>query len=122
MLRHELRRDEGLLILTPEAPLDTSDFARVAGEIDPYIKRKGSLRGLMITAGSFPGWTDLGAFVAHLTFVRNHHRNIEKIAIVTDSRLLALAPKIASHFLHPKIRHFAAPDQDAALAWLRENP
>lgn len=42
----------------------------------------------MIDIPSFPGWGSFGAFVSHLKFVIDHHRHIERIAVVTDNRLL----------------------------------
>jgi hypothetical protein len=39
----------------------------------------------MIHAESFPGWESFGAFVSHLKFVGDHHRQIERIAAVTNS-------------------------------------
>lgn len=120
MLHHELRRDEGILILTPEGPLEASDFERVAREIDPYIEDKGRLHGLMIRTESFPGWNDFNALVSHLSFVRNHHRVIEKVAAVTDNPLLSIAPRIAAHFVQAEVRHFRYQDKDAALDWLKK--
>jgi hypothetical protein len=73
----------------------------------------------MIDAGSFPGWKDFAALVAHLKFVKDHHRKIEKIAAVSDSSVLTIAPKIASHFVQADVRHFAHSQMEEALAWLR---
>jgi len=66
MINHQLLETEGILILRPEAPLESADFQRVAQEIDPYIEANGKLHGVMIDAESFPGWKDFAAMVAHL--------------------------------------------------------
>ena len=58
------------------------------------------------------------AFVAHLKFVSEHHRQIEKIAIVTDSEFLKIMPHIAGLLVHPKIKQFDLGKTDEALAWL----
>jgi hypothetical protein len=68
MVRFELDRDRGILILRPEAALATSDFEAIAREIDPYITANGRLKGLMIVARSFPGWESFGALIQHLRF------------------------------------------------------
>jgi hypothetical protein len=119
MLNHELHRTEGILILRPEGPLEASDFERVAKEIDPYIESNGKLRGVMIEAASFPGWKDFAGLFAHLKFVRDHHRKIEKLAAVSDSGFLTVAPKIASHLVNAEVRHFSHAQQEEALQWLR---
>ncbi len=120
MLNYELLRAEGILILRPEMPLESSDFRQLATEIDPYIEADGKLHGLMIDANSFPGWKDFNALAAHLKFVRDHHQKVERVAVVSDSELMAVAPVLASHFLKAEMRHFPHSQRDEALRWLRE--
>ena len=120
MLAHELLRDEGILLIRPQGPIQAGDFESVAKTVDPYIENKGALRGVMIEAQSFPGWDNFAALVSHLRFVRDHHRLITKIAAVSDSTILSLAPQIAKHFVKAEVRHFNASDREAALAWLRK--
>ena len=118
MLRHELLSDREILILKPDGALRAEDFTALASAVDPYIEQNGKLNGLMIEALSFPGWENFAALLSHLRFVRDHHRKIERIAIVTDSALLAAAPKIASHFVSAKLRTFEPAARAEALAWL----
>ncbi|MDH5488177.1 MAG: STAS/SEC14 domain-containing protein [Gammaproteobacteria bacterium] len=118
MIAHELRRDTGILIVTPQGPLEKSDFEMLAREVDPYIEEKGGLRGLMIQAKSFPGWHDFAALVSHFNFVKDHHRRIAKVAAVTDSGFLAILPSIANHFVQAEVRHFDYADKEKALKWL----
>lgn len=119
MVHHELNRDEGILIIRPEGSLEASDFQTIAQEVDPYIAAHGKLQGVMIEAESFPGWKDFAGLIAHLRFVKEHHRKIEKIAAVSDSSFLSIAPSIASHFVQADVRHFAYSEREEALAWLR---
>jgi hypothetical protein len=119
MVEHELLPTEGLLIVRPKDRLEAADFEQLAREVDPHIEANGALHGLMIEAESFPGWADFAALVAHLRFVRDHHRKIERIAVVGDSTFLAVAPKIAAHFVRAELRHFPKTQEGAALAWLR---
>jgi hypothetical protein len=118
MLQHELLRDRGILILKPEGALTKEDFSALASLVDPYIEQQGELKGILIDAKSFPGWEDFQGLLSHLRFVRDHHRRIRRIAIVSDSKMLAAAPKIASHFVGAKIRSFEAAGRTAALEWL----
>jgi hypothetical protein len=119
MVAFELLRTEGILILRPQGRLEAADFEKLAQEIDPYIEASGKLHGLMIDAESFPGWKDFAALVAHLRFVRDHHRRIEKVAVVSDSTFLSIAPNIASHFVQADLRYFPHDERETALAWLR---
>ena len=56
MLKFELLRDRGILIVTPNGPLEKADFERLAKEVDPFIASKGKLTGLLIYTESFPVW------------------------------------------------------------------
>lgn len=119
MLEYELNRTDGTLILKPVGPLESTDFEKLVQEVDPYIREKGQLNGLMIIAKSFPGWDSFAAFLSHMKFVENHHRKIKKIAAVTDNNFLSILPQIANHFIQAEVRHFKYEDKDAALNWLK---
>ena len=56
MIHPELLRDQGILIITPEGPLQESDFVSLAKLVDPFIESEGELHGLLIHTKSFPGW------------------------------------------------------------------
>ena len=118
MLNYDLRFDDGILVLKPEGPLETADFTRLARQINAYLKRRGLLHGVLIEARGFPGWHDFGALVAHLKFIREHHRKIEKIALVSDGAAAVVIPRIAHHFVQADIRHFSLAEVDAAWEWL----
>ena len=119
MIRFELLKDAGVLIIEPQSALSGEDFREISRAIDPYIRDKGKLTGLLIEARAFPGWDSFGALIEHLKFVRDHHRRIDRVAAVTDNEFLKIAPRIAEHFAHPEIRTFGGGERDRALAWLR---
>jgi stage II sporulation SpoAA-like protein len=118
MIHFELLREQSILVITPGGPLEKTDFERLAREIDPLIASKGRLAGIMVRAKSFPSWSSFDAFISHLKFIAAHHRQIERIAVVTDSGLLKIMPRVAELFVQPKVRHFGFEEKDRALAWL----
>ena len=119
MIKFELLEDAGLLIVEPRDALTAEDFRMVSRTVDPYIAKNGKLTGLLIDAPSFPGWKSFGALVEHMKFVRDHHRKIDRVAAVTDSKILTIAPKIAEHFAHPEFKVFRSGERASALAWLQ---
>jgi hypothetical protein len=119
MLKAELLADDGILIVHPQAPLAAEDFRSVAAVVDPYIESHGKLHGILIQADKFPGWQDFASFVSHLQFIRDHHKVVAKVAAVSDSSFLSIAPSIASHFVRAEVKHFPASDYAAALNWLK---
>ena len=118
MITFELNEDNAVLEVRPTGPLKKEDFERLAQTVDPYIEKEGGLVGMMIASEHFPGWESLGAMVQHFQFVRNHHAKIERIALVTDSKLGDIAEKLGAHFSSATIKHFPAGETKAAKTWL----
>jgi len=118
MIHFQLLQDRGVLIVTPQGPLEKADFDMIGKEVDPFIAAKGKLAGLMIYARSFPGWKNFGALVSHLKFVGEHQRKIERVAAVTDSEFLTIMPSIVEHFVRAEVKHFGFDEKELALAWL----
>jgi hypothetical protein len=119
MIEAKLMRSDGILVVNPTGALDRTDFEQLRLLVDPYIEEHGRLRGLLIDAESFPGWEDFGGLLSHLRFARSHEAHIRRVAAVTDSRLLAILPRLADHFSAAEVRHFEYRERDRALAWLR---
>jgi hypothetical protein len=120
MIEASLDRDKGILHAKPSGPLEAADFDRLAVLADPYIEKKGQLAGLLIEAKDFPGWKNLAGMMKHFRFVRNHHRKIRKVALVTDARLGKIAEKFARHFVAAKVKRFPAGHAGAAKTWLTQ--
>jgi hypothetical protein len=118
MIDYELDAAASVLLVRPESALDKDDFVQLAKVVDPHIEAHGDLNGLIISAPKFPGWDSFAALVTHFRFVRDHHKHIKKIAVVTDSRLGDIAEHLTSHFVSAEIRHFPAGEQDRARQWI----
>lgn len=118
MMEYALDTDTAVLHVRPTGPLQQQDFDQLAELVDPYIEQCGGLHGLLIETRKFPGWEDLGVAIRHFRFVRDHHRKIKRVAIVTDSRLGEAAEHIASHFVAATIRHFPSTQTDEANTWV----
>jgi len=118
MLEPQLLADEGILVLTPQGPLEKADFERLALLVDPYIEQKGALKGVMIYAKSFPGWADFAALLTHLRFVKDHQQHVARVAAVSDSSVLTVLSAIAKHFVRAEVRHFEFDARDQAMRWL----
>lgn len=107
-----------ILYLRPTSSLSADDFAKLAEIVDPQIEATGSLNGIIIETSSFPGWNSFKALLAHFRFVRDHHRKVKKVAVVTDSALGEVAENLASHFVSAEIRHFPSGQQVQAKEWI----
>jgi len=122
MIEHSLDTAHSILYLRPKSALEQGDFVQLAKTVDPYIQETGGLSGLIIEVPKFPGWENLGAMAAHFRFVRDHHKHIKKIGLVTDSALGNVAEHLTSHFVSAEIRHFPAGELEAAKRWILGEP
>src|SRR5258706_9137590 len=105
MLEHDLDTAHGILHLRPKGALEKEDFAKLARTVDPFIESKGELAGIIVDAPGFPGWDSFGAMAAHFRFVRDHHKRVKRIAVVTDSPMGNIAEKIASPLAPATLKH-----------------
>jgi len=122
MIESKLDPMRSILFVYPKSALQESDFAQLAKTVDPYIEQQGDLAGIVIEAPGFPGWDSFGAMVAHFRFVRDHHKHIKKIAVVTDAALGTFAEKLGSHFVAATVKRFPAGQSEAAQRWIVEPP
>ena len=118
MIDYNLDETNSVLYIRPTSPLRRDDFEALSQAVDPFIERTGGLNGLLLEVAHFPGWTNVAAAIRHFQFVRDHHRKIKKVAIVTDSPLGEAAEHIASHFVAATIKHFPYGHLNEAKAWV----
>jgi hypothetical protein len=118
MIESSLDTARSILYVRPKSALAEEDFVQLAKTVDPFIQSSGDLAGLILEIAAFPGWDSLGAMAAHFRFVRDHHKHVRKVAVVTDAPLGSVAEKLASHFVSATIKHFPAGAIDAAQQWI----
>ena len=118
MLDFSIMKPEGILVLKPEAPLSKGDFGGLSTAVDAYLSDHARLHGVLIHAREFPGWENFGGFAAHMHFVREHHRQVERVVVVTDSPIAGLAESLVKHFTSAEVKHFPFSDGVKALEWL----
>ena len=121
MLKVELDEGVGIAILEPDSELSETDFISAAKIIDPYIENIGELKGIIIHVQSFPWWDSFSSLIAHLKFVREHHRKVSRIALATDSPMGSFAENIASHFVNAEIKKFSFGELEDSRKWILEN-
>ena len=44
---------------------------------------------------------------------------IEKVAAVSDSRIVSIMPRIVDHFINAKVKYFPYENLDEAVMWVR---
>jgi hypothetical protein len=119
---HRLLPQSGVIVVEVTEPLRVQDFEALAFTADAWIEAHGDLQGLVIHAREFPGWENLGSFIRHVRFVRDHQKRVKRIALAADATLATLVPKLAEHFIQAEIKKFAYDELDAAIAWAAAAP
>lgn len=118
MINIEIDEKNGIAFLSPDEKLSEADFRSAANVIDPYIEQNKKLNGLIISTENFPGWESFAGLLSHLSFVKNHHKKVKYVALVTNSPLGSLAENLASHFVSAKIMAFKYSELDLARLWM----
>jgi hypothetical protein len=121
MLTVNIDEIDGIAILEPDGELSKTDFISAAKIVDPYIEKSGKLNGIIIHVKSFPGWDSFSALLTHLSFVKDHHKNVAYVAFVTDSPLGKLAENVANHFISAQIKSYPFSEIKAAKKWIMDN-
>ncbi len=102
----------------PVGSLRKADLDMLSQRFDARVAAGGSFPNLVIQSPAFPTWSNFAALLEHLRFIRGHHREIARVALVSNARAFDIAPRIARLFVKARLRHFRADELDAALAWV----
>ncbi|MEE8589186.1 MAG: STAS/SEC14 domain-containing protein [Sulfurimonadaceae bacterium] len=118
MVNVDFDEKNGIVILTPSGVLHSEDIANVAEMVDPYIAEHGELGGLIIYTREFPGWEDFSALVTHIKFVKDHHKHIAKVALVSDMAIADFTKNIVKHFVNAEVATFHFNALTDAKKWM----
>lgn len=118
MIDYNLDAAHSILYMQPKSALAAEDFVKIAEAVDPHIEATGGLAGVIIEVPKFTGWESFGALVAHFRLIRDHHKYVSKVAVVTDSTLVKLIESLASHFVSAEVRQFPWGETEVATQWI----
>ena len=114
---HRLIPEAQVLVVEVNEPLRSQDFDALALTADAWLETHNQLHGIVIHTHEFPGWENIGSLVRHMRFVRDHHRKVNRVALAADSKLAALAHRLAEHFVHAEVKSFRYDELEDAIAW-----
>lgn len=117
MIDITINEREDVVIVSPGDALTVEDFKELANRLDDYINTHDRVPNLVLRTEKPPLWKNFDALRAHLKLVRDHHRIIKKVAVVSDSTIIGLLRPIVDHFTGAKIRRFPARAFDDAVNW-----
>lgn len=116
-LDHHLDTTNGVLRVEISGPLTSLDFDVLTVKVDDWIASNGVLSGLVIHVKKFPGWEDFGSLVSHITFIKDLHRKIKRVALSVDGELPNIAASVLKHFVGAEVKVFSYDNLSQALTW-----
>jgi hypothetical protein len=119
MIELEINERDDLVIATPSGALTADDISAMAAKINDFINEHDRVPNLVLHAKSLPHWKDFDALKHHLKLVRDHHKLVKKVAIVSDRKLIWLLRPIADQFTGAKLRRFPERAYDDAVNWAK---
>ena len=105
------------LKIIPSEKLTEADFHGLAPQVDAIISKFGQAR-LLIDVSAFHGWESYAAFQAHASFIKNHQRNVERIAVIVGHDWQHWLVDAVRMFLHPEARAFNKSGEHEARRWV----
>lgn len=119
-LEHYLDEQSGVLTVEIYGPLTSENFEIMAQSVDSWVEKRGELRGLVLHVKEFPGWENLGSFLSHLEFVKEHHRKIRRVAFAADGVVPNIMSKLAMQFMDAEIKTYKYDQLRRAQGWAGE--
>lgn len=105
-----------VLAVKMSGKLAKADYERFVPEAERLIRQHGKIR-VLCEMHDFHGW-ELGALWEDLKFDWKHFRDIERLAMVGDSRWEKGMAAFCKPFTTAKIKYFDQSQIDQARAWI----
>ena len=99
--------------------LEPRAYTHLEEEIAALFSRVSPLH-LLIDLRDFDGWSGLGALAEHLSILREHRRQPERVAVVGDRQWQKLLQAILSRFTRAETRFFESSHSEQAEVWIHQ--
>jgi len=114
-----VREAEGkIIVLNLTGKLTKEDYAQFTPEVEQAVKAHGKVR-MLVRMHDFHGWT-VGAVWEDTKFSLHHFKDIERLALVGETKWEAGMAVFCKPFTMAKVRYFDESKADEATAWIHE--
>ncbi len=110
--------DGKVLVIGLTGKLTKEDYGHFTPEVERLIRRHGKLR-VLVRMHDFHGWS-MGALWEDVKFDLRHFRDIERLALVGESKWEAGMAVFCKPFTAATVRYFDQSKSDEAFLWVRE--
>lgn len=109
---------ETIVAIQAIGTLDKTDYEVFGTQLDEMVRQHGGIR-LFIELVDFQGWT-AGAAWEDVKLGVRHFSNIERIAVVGETRFQKGMTALAKPFTAAKVRYFDVENQADAEDWIKQ--
>ncbi len=117
MISSAFTKSKKALVINLSGELAADDFSGLARTLDDHINAEDDIPNLVLHISDMPQWDGFKALKTHFKMVKEHHRLISKVAVVSDTLAFKVIPYVMDHFVAAKVRHFSDDRMADALAW-----
>lgn len=108
--------NDKVLIIKLSGKLSKEDYHEFLPKIEAAIERQGKIR-MLVEMHDFHGW-EMGALWEDLKFDVKHFRDIERLALVGESKWEKGMAWFCKPFTSATVRYFDASEDSQARLWL----
>ncbi len=117
MIEIQTNDASSLIEATVTDQLKADDFSSVAPKVDAFIEKHDKVSVLLDLSG-FHGWENVAAARTHFTFIKDHHKRIERIAVVANKTWQHWIAAVIGTFISAEEKCFDENQKDEARNWL----
>ena len=118
MIDFHPQNDGNLVALKFSGKISHEEFEALTPMLDAQIEKDGGKIRLLLDFVDFEGWEDLHALWDHFVLVKDHHKFVERIAVLGDEEWTRRFAELAVRFDLAEVGYYEEPNLAKAVAWL----
>ncbi|MBU6140137.1 MAG: STAS/SEC14 domain-containing protein [Proteobacteria bacterium] len=111
----------GVLLLDVKNSFTADDFNNILTLIEPYLAKRGELRGIIIHSKKFPYWSGARNRREYVDFALENHHKFRKAALSMGGFFPKILAKIAKGRVHPEVKIFKHNRIGEAQEWILDD-
>lgn len=114
---HQTDLGAGALHVELLGKIDADVYASETEDLNAFIRKNDRFR-LLLDIRRFDGWQGLSAMASHFKLVRDHVGQLDRAAVVGESKWEAMVVQVVKRLVGKEARYFDKNEFDAAKAWI----
>ena len=120
MINQRFNSQDRILTITPEGKVSAEDFNGLEKKLELLLIKYGKLNGVLLDLKEIPFWSNFSSFLTHMRFIKKHHEDIDRLAVVTNKHFIGIVPWFADFFTTTDLKYFKETEKNFARLWLAD--